>query len=98
MNEMYQIDIKAADCPIRCFSELQDSSTNISNSWQRISLGSRIMMSPHFINSPLKVGDKPVNFPFLKCIRVFYEPRKWYQKIFFLRKRKIIGYLLERIE
>lgn len=110
MSDFYEVDIKAEDCPIQMWDgnltiEMSDVSINADlfnmltgqnlYSVHKLSVGDEVHIS--HTDTTYKLGDKYGDSQ-LVCKKIFYKPRKWWQKLMFWKKKEIMEYIFKVVE
>ena len=110
MNDIWKVEINADDCPVHMWdgsltidmkidyinNELLELLTG-QNRYRvhKLSVGDTMYIA--YTNTAYRLGDKYGDSP-LVCTKIFYKPRKWWQKLMFWKKKEIQGYLFKRVE
>ena len=92
MNDIWNVEINADDCPVQMWEPLTGQSLYRVH---KLSIGDEVYIT--HTNTVYKLGDKYGDSP-LVCTEIFYKPRKWWQKLMFWEKKEIIGYIFTVIE
>ena len=92
MNDIWEVKIKADDCPVQMLESLTGQRQHRVH---KLSVGETVYIT--YTNTVYKLGDKYGDSP-LVCTKIIYKPRKWWQKLMFWKKKEILGYIFTVIE